>query len=33
MDERAIARAVRAELARVSSEKSARLRSKLSDLE
>lgn len=33
MDERAIARAVRAELARVSSEKSARQRSKLSDLE
>ncbi|MDD0998486.1 phage tail tape measure protein [Pseudomonas sp. TNT2022 ID1044] len=33
MDERAIARAVRAELARVSREKSARQRSKLSDLE
>ncbi|VVQ23829.1 phage tail tape measure protein [Pseudomonas fluorescens] len=33
MDERAIARAVRAELARVSSEKNARQRSKLSDLE
>ena len=33
MDDRAIARAVRAELARVSSEKSARQRSKLSDLE
>lgn len=33
MDERAIARAVRAELARVSSEKSARNRSKLADLE
>jgi TP901 family phage tail tape measure protein len=33
MDERAIARAVRAELARVSSEKSARQRSRLSDLE
>jgi len=33
MDERAIARAVRAELARVSSEKSARQRSQLSDLE
>ncbi|MXI50148.1 phage tail tape measure protein [Pseudomonas moraviensis] len=33
MDERAIARAVRAELARASSEKSARQRSKLSDLE
>lgn len=33
MDERAIARAVRAELARVSSEKSVRQRSKLSDLE
>ncbi|WP_085656129.1 phage tail tape measure protein [Pseudomonas sp. B11(2017)] len=33
MDERAVARAVRAELARVASEKSARQRSKLSDLE
>ncbi|WP_285354629.1 phage tail tape measure protein [Pseudomonas sp. lyk4-R2A-10] len=33
MDERAIARAVRAELARVSSEKNARQRSRLSDLE
>ncbi|WP_085631261.1 phage tail tape measure protein [Pseudomonas sp. R16(2017)] len=33
MDERTVARAVRAELARVASEKSARQRSKLSDLE